>query len=139
MNLATAEASRLTAVAFFVRETTMSNLKVEREKHGRSQGVRKESGSKQQSGWLAKRRAERNSQRGTGGVIEWASADGDKIISLIDKLVAKGCAVTFGATRDGGAIRFTVFDGEERVDEYCRPTEEIETFLAMLTEMYGAD
>lgn len=117
----------------------MSNLKVEREKHGNSKvgaGGKKSEG---EAGWLSQRRAERNANRGASDTIGWGDADAVGILSLIDQLTQRRATVTFATTRDGGAIKFSIYDGSERVDEYCRPTESIETFIAMLTELYASD
>ena len=89
------------------------------------------------AGFLAKRRAERGASRGSDSSIEWSNAGASAILELINSLVGQGCTVTFAGTRDGSALKFSIYDGGERIDEYCRATEDIETFTAMLRELYG--
>lgn len=96
-----------------------------------------ESRSVSAAGYIAKRNAERRANRGGSSVIEWAGCSAAKVIAIIDSVTHAGCTATFALTRDGSALKFSIYDGADRVDEYCRSTEEADTFLDMLLEIYG--
>lgn len=88
-------------------------------------------------GYLSKQRAVRTRNRGNGDVVSWGDLDSSKIIALIDRAVSKGCTITFARTRDGSCLKCSFYDGVERVDEYCRSTEDSDIYVAMLTEMFA--
>jgi hypothetical protein len=89
------------------------------------------------AGFLAKQRQERQSNRGMDFVIEWAAADSGKLVALIDRATAAHCTITFAVTRDGSALKCSLYDGTDRLDEYCRSTEDLEVFLDMLLELFS--
>lgn len=114
----------------------MSNPLVEERKKDahRKQGSSGKGDTK--AGFLAEQRAIRNRNRGSGVGIEWANADSSAVLALINHAVGRGCTITFGATKDGGALRLSLYDGCDTAHEYCRATEDIEVFVQMLTEMF---
>lgn len=59
--------------------------------------------------------------------------------AALDLLVKAGCAVMFGRTRDGGAVVFTVLDGEKRHRTYCSNAEELQEAFDAIREMYADD
>lgn len=88
-------------------------------------------------GYLAQRRAERNANRGLDTTVEWGSAEAGKVLSLISAVTGRGCTITFAVTRDGNALKCTLYDGSEQYHEYCRSSEEIETYLLALLELFA--
>lgn len=80
----------------------------------------------------------RRERRGTGvEVADWEACDADLLRHCIAAVSARGCAIQFGYTRDGGAyaIRF-VGDGEPYM-EYVRPTEDVDVWLASVVEDFA--
>jgi hypothetical protein len=57
---------------------------------------------------------------------------------VLDKIVSAGCGVIIASTRDGGAIVFTVLDGDTRHRTYCSDDTELEEALDSLNEYYTA-
>lgn len=55
----------------------------------------------------------------------------------LELLVAAGCAIMLGATRDGGAVVFTILDGDERHRTYCSNDAEFHAAIAAMLEMYS--
>jgi hypothetical protein len=55
----------------------------------------------------------------------------------IDNVVHAGCAIMIGQTRDGGALVFTVLDGDDRHRTYCSNDGELDRALLALHKMYG--
>lgn len=56
---------------------------------------------------------------------------------VIDEILAAGCAVMFGHTRDGGALVCTVLDGEQRHRSYCSSEKELEDMMLALHNYYN--
>lgn len=53
-----------------------------------------------------------------------------------DKVLATGCALMLGYTRDGGALVLTVLDGTERHRTYCSSDAELEEAIKALSFVY---
>lgn len=53
-----------------------------------------------------------------------------------DKVLATGCALMLGYTRDGGALVLTVLDGTERHRTYCSSDVELEEAIKALSFVY---
>jgi len=83
---------------------------------------------------LQRRRAERRANRGGNSVADWGTADPARVVELISVVTVAGGLCSFGYTRDGGTYTVTVIlDGDKSTD-YCRATENIDTFLGDLVE-----
>ena len=54
-----------------------------------------------------------------GDPIRYAELDAAKLRSFIDAVTLDGCAVVLSRTSDGGALAFTLLDGDYRAKEYC--------------------
>lgn len=77
----------------------------------------------------------RNNETATGGA-NWGGVSADTLYRLIDTVTSRGGAIRFGYTRDGGAYALGLYYGAETTTEYCRPSEDIETFLSDWIETY---
>lgn len=53
-----------------------------------------------------------------GGSALWGEVEQEVVAFLVTRLTAEGVQVTFGTTRDGGALSLTLWDGVERHVEY---------------------
>jgi len=56
--------------------------------------------------------------------------------SVIDEVLAAGCAIMLGHTRDGGALVCTVLDGEERHRSYASTEQELDAMMLALHNYY---
>jgi hypothetical protein len=81
-------------------------------------------------------RANRRSNRNTGITADWGSADAAVVSQLICCITKHGYAVRFGYTRDGGSFALGIMGDGEPFTEFCRPTEDINLFLAGFVEDY---
>jgi hypothetical protein len=66
--------------------------------------------------------------------ITWSEVDGPTIKRSIESIVGVGDALTFGRTRDGGALVVTVLSGEKRVKLYGATAIEMNDLLAELID-----
>lgn len=85
---------------------------------------------------LEQRRAERRRARGQTSTCDWASVEPDRIVAIICAIASQNGLCSFGYTRDGGAYTLTAILDGERYTDYCRPTEDVNAFLANLCEDY---
>jgi len=93
--------------------------------------------SSRNSGNLSERREQRRRNRGAGAVCDWGSVDAERIVHLIATVTAQNGLCSFGYTRDAGAYTVTVIMDGERFTDYCRPTEDVGTFLDALRDDYS--
>jgi len=56
---------------------------------------------------------------------------------VLDEVLAAGCAIMLGRTRDGGALVCTVLDGEERHRSYASSEQELDAMMLALHNYYG--
>jgi hypothetical protein len=56
---------------------------------------------------------------------------------VLDEVLASGCAIMLGHTRDGGALVCTVLDGEERHRSYASNIQELDEMMLALHNYYG--
>lgn len=61
------------------------------------------------------------------------------LAAVLDEVLANGCAIMLGHTRDGGALCITVLDGEQRHRTYCTSEEELDEAMTALHNMYNLD
>lgn len=61
------------------------------------------------------------------------------LLSALDELLAAGCAVMLGHTRDGGALVLTVLEKDERHRTYCATDDELDGAIAEIHERYKVD
>lgn len=54
----------------------------------------------------------------------------------IDRVVAAGCAIMLGQTRNGGTLCITILDGDDRHRTYCTTGDELDQAVAAMLEMY---
>jgi len=59
--------------------------------------------------------------------------------AVIDSVLLAGAAVMLGATRDGGAVIITIFDGENRHRTYCSNERELESAWASINAAYEVE
>lgn len=88
------------------------------------------------SNTIQQRREERRRNRGQAAVCDWGAASPERIVALISAVTAQNGLCSFGYTRDAGAYTVTVILDGERYTDYCRPTEDVDTFLDSLREDY---
>jgi hypothetical protein len=86
---------------------------------------------------IAKQQREsRRRNRGNGDVADWGTVQPDLVVSVIERLTGEGAAIQFGYTRDGGSFVIRIVGDGEPFNEYVRPTEDINLYLAALLEDY---
>jgi len=81
----------------------------------------------------------RREQRHTGSVLNLDSIDSDTFKRAVLSLLKREVGVTFGVTRDGGALSITLLDNGETVREYVRATEDVNLYFAGLADDFGED
>jgi hypothetical protein len=81
----------------------------------------------------------RREQRHTGSVLDLNSIDADTLKRALLELLKRAVGVTFGVTRDGGALSVTLLDNGENIREYVRATEDINLYLSGLADDFGKD
>lgn len=81
----------------------------------------------------------RREQRHTGSVLDLNSIDADTLKRAILELLKRAVGITFGVTRDGGALSVTILDNGENIREYVRATEDINLYLSGLADDFGKD
>lgn len=65
----------------------------------------------------------------------WEDAAQEALWRTVLAVTNAGDAITFGRTRDGGAVSVVILSGDERIRKYARGEEEID---ALLTEIRTA-
>lgn len=85
----------------------------------------------------AQQREHRRRNRGGSDTADWSVADAVLLSQCVSKLTAYGCAIQFGYTKDGGSFVIRVVGDGEPYNEYVRPTEDINLYLAGLAEDYS--
>ena len=81
----------------------------------------------------------RREQRHTGSVLDLNSVDANALKRAFINMLERKVGVTFGVTRDGGALSVTLLDNGETVREYVRATEDINLYLTGLADDFGTD
>ena len=81
----------------------------------------------------------RREQRHTGSILDLDSIDPDTFKRAVLSLLKRAVGITFGVTRDGGALSITILDDGETVREYVRATEDINLYLTGLAEDFRDD
>jgi hypothetical protein len=81
----------------------------------------------------------RREQRHTGSVLDLNSIDANTLKRALLELLKRAVGVTFGVTRDGGALSVTLLDNGENIREYVRATEDINLYLSGLADDFGED
>jgi hypothetical protein len=59
------------------------------------------------------------------------------IAQVLDVVIAAGCAIMLGRTRDGGALVLTILDGDDRYRTYCANNTELQSAIDALLKMYA--
>lgn len=74
--------------------------------------------------------------RNDGGsdVADWGCVTPKILIDLIQVVSSLGGAVRIGYTRDMGAYSIGVYLDDDRETFYCRPSDDLDIFIADLTE-----
>lgn len=81
----------------------------------------------------------RNSNRGKGfETAEYSGCDAGLLQQAINAVTARGCAIQFGLTRDGETFCIRIVGDGEPYNEYCRPTEDFDIYLAGLISDFEA-
>jgi len=74
-------------------------------------------------------RKSRRANRGSADVADWGNATPETIAAVISSVTARGCAVQFSLTRDGGSLCVRIVGDGEPYNEYVRPTEDVDEYL----------
>lgn len=75
--------------------------------------------------------------KGMGRAPECASTK--TFAQVVDEVLAHGCAIMLGHTRDGGALVCTVLDGEVRHRSYASSEQELDAMMLALHEYFQQD
>ena len=70
------------------------------------------------------------------GTADWANSAPGLLLKLVGTITSRGGAVRFGYTRDGGAYAVGFYYGDESTTQYCRPNEDLDSFLTEWVEFY---
>ena len=70
-------------------------------------------------------------------VADWTIVDPKRFVELVAVASAKGAALRFGYTRDGGAYSVGVYVGGDYFTDYLRPDEDIDEYVKALLESFG--
>jgi len=82
----------------------------------------------------AQQRASRRANRHTVGEASYSDVDPSKLLSAIDAITSRGCAVQFGLTKDGSAFVVRIVGDGEPYNEFTRPSEDFGLYLEGLAE-----
>lgn len=72
-----------------------------------------------------------------GSTADWASVDPSLMLYAVAAVAARGGAVRFGYTRDGGAYAVGVYDNGDNETDYIRPSEDINGYLRALGDDFS--
>lgn len=81
----------------------------------------------------------RRAKRGTTEVADWGTVNTELLRDAIAVVAARGGALRFGYTRDGGAYAIGVYISNDKWTEYIRPHEDIDQYLTGLIVDIGND
>lgn len=118
----------------YIGESEMSNGRERYEK--RSENGRKSSNDARELEKPAQRRR-RTIARGTGEVADWATVNGDTLAKAVATVAARGCAIRFGYTRDGGSYAIGILGDGDAYTEYVRPNESLDAYLLTIIEDFS--
>lgn len=76
-------------------------------------------------------RRQRSADRAT---CDYAELPADVLHRVLCAITARGCAVQFGYTRDGGAFAIRIVGDGEPYTEFIKPTEDVNAALVYLAE-----
>lgn len=74
-----------------------------------------------------------------GSHIAPSFTDTTDIARLLDAVCRSGCALMVGHTRDGGAVVFTILDGDNRHRTYCSNDNELQGAIDSAYSAYADD
>jgi len=66
---------------------------------------------------------------GMGGAVSWGAVDGDAIAEAVEAVTARGDAILFSSTSDGGALVVQAFSGNAKPKWYFPRAEDAEAHL----------
>lgn len=69
------------------------------------------------------------SRKGSGGPADWAEVNAQELLETIGIVAARGGALRFGYTRDGGAYAIGVYGDGQPYTIYVKPSERVEDYL----------
>lgn len=83
------------------------------------------------------RLAAKRKERGASGAADWDTQDGNWMRHATAVVAARGGALRFGYTRDGGAYAIGIYLDGEQTTEYLKPTDNVTDWLATLVADLG--
>lgn len=78
---------------------------------------------------LDKKPKKRRYQEQSIGNADWESANAEVLKSVIVAIAARGCAVRFGYSKDGGAYSVGIYEDTDKYTVWIRPNEELDIKL----------
>jgi hypothetical protein len=81
--------------------------------------------------------ASRRAHRHKSEHADFAVVDSDLLRNAIAKVTAKGCAIQFGYTKDGGTFVVRIVGDGDPYNDFIRPSESIEAYLEALAYDYS--
>jgi hypothetical protein len=82
-------------------------------------------------------RREANTSKGRAPVGARAALDEfGSIGECIERVIACGAYISFGATTDGGALLIRVLDGDDKLSTYCHTRQEVLEAMEALKKLY---
>jgi len=79
----------------------------------------------------------RRDKRHSGSTLNLSSMDAETLKRTLIAVLEREVGITFGITRDGGALSITLLDNGETVREYVRATEDINAYFTGLADDFG--
>jgi hypothetical protein len=87
----------------------------------------------------ASQNGDRRVRRAGSEVADWAGVAPEALFSALEAVTARGGALRFGYTSDGGAYAVGVYGDGEPYTDYIRPTEDIDEYLRALCQEWRRD
>ncbi len=75
-------------------------------------------------------------KRLTHDVADWAGANPQLLVDVVEIVAVRGGALRFGYTTDGGAYSIGIYGDGKPYTEYVRPAEDIDKYLEDLRERW---
>lgn len=73
-------------------------------------------------------------KEGNSTIDDW-DWDSELVGDVVRAVITQGDAIMFGLTGDGGALRVTVLEGDNRIVEYASGTEAIRKLLTNIRDL----
>lgn len=85
------------------------------------------------------RKENRRLLRGNQEPATWEAASPDALHSVVLSVSEAGGFVSFGKTRDGGALYLQVYRDGQGTKDYFRPSDDLDTLLYEIAALFRSD